>query len=803
MIKNYLTTALRVMLRQKAYAAINIIGLSAGIAASLIIIIYIADEIGYDRFHADYDKMYRVGFSGKLQGNEFNYATSPAPLADALMQEVPDVKEVIRLGRWRTVPVAVDEKVFTEKEVILADSNFFKFFTFKVLSGDPETFLKGTNKLVITERVAKRYFGDEDPVGKTMLFGTDKRNCMVTGVVANPPHNSHFTFDIVASSETWSYMATNVQWTSNNIYTYYKLHDKGDMQKVDQMLKAMVEKNMGAELEQYLGMSFSEFIKQGNRVGLFSQAVSDIHLHSDLGQELGANNDVQYLYVFGAIAALILLIACINFMNLSTARSANRAKEVGVRKTIGALRERLVFQFLAESTLYSIFSMMVALCIIVVALDGFNELSDKQLSADFLLKPVVVVALILFTLTVGIMAGSYPALFMTAFKPTEVLKGKLRAGFKNSALRNVLVVVQFAISIALIFGSMVVYQQIKFMQEKNLGFDKENVVGLKHTMALDSEAKAFKNELLSNPMFQNASFANNLPPDVSWNSAFRKGGSDQDHLLTLYQVDHDHLATMGFQMAEGRFFSKEYKTDTAAIVLNETAFRQMGFKNLEEAEVLSYQGEKPTPLKVIGVIKDFNFENIKDAVKPMCMLLSNEPNYEMAIRLNKGNVQEQLSALEKIWKKYAAGSPFEYSFIDQNFDLKFRAEKRIGSVILIFTILSIAIACLGLFGLAAFTAEQKAKEISIRKVMGANVSQLMVLMSRDFTILVMIAFVIASPVAWYFAEQWLGGFANRIDINFGYVVAAGVASFVIAILTISMQSLKAATENPIKAMRSE
>jgi putative ABC transport system permease protein len=803
MIKNYLKTALRIMLRQKAYSAINVTGLSIGIAATLLILIYIIDEVGYDKMHPDAHLMYRVGFSGRLQGNEFTSATSPAPLGEAMQKEIPDVAEVVRFGLWRTMPMNVGDKSFTEKRMIIADSNFFRFFHFEVLQGDPNTFLKGANKLVITESVAKRYFGKENPMGKMMMRGAELTAAEITGVVKDPPHNSHIGFDLILSGESWDYLRSNDQWTSNNLYTYIRLTPTGSLENVKRQLNAMVEKNMGSELEKYIGMSFKEFKAQGNDVGLFTQPMLDIHLTSDLQEEIAPNGNIQYLYIFAAIAAFIILIACINFMNLSTARSANRAKEVGVRKTIGAFRSRLIFQFLSESMLYSTISMILALAIIVLTIDPFNLLSGKELNLSIFKNPAVIGGLIAFTFLVGLLAGSYPAFYLTAFKPTDVLKGKIRSGFRNSALRNVLVIFQFIVSIALIFGSLVVYRQLGFLQDKNLGFDKENVVNLLHTLSLKTNAQAFKNELAGNPAFKNSSFANSLPPNITWTSAFRKGGSEQDFLLSVNQVDHDHLATMGYTMAEGRFFSRDFKSDTAAIILNETAYRQMAFKNLDEAVVLSYQGEKPAPLKVVGVLKDFNFTSLKENVRPMCMLLGKEPNYDMAIRLSPGNTQEQIKLLETIWKKYSPGAPFEYSFLDQNFDALFRAEQRMSQIILLFTVLAIGIACLGLFGLAAYTAEQRAKEISIRKVMGASVTQVMVLMSRDFTLLVVVAFVIATPLAWYFADTWLQGFANRINLDASFVAIAGFVSILVALTTISFQSIKAARENPVKAMRSE
>ncbi len=791
------------MMRQKAYSIINISGLSIGIAATLVILIYIADELSYDKFHQGAERIYRIGFRGRLQGNEFTTAVSPAPLGATMQREIADVAEVVRFGLWRTMPMNFGDKSFTEKHFLVADSNFFKFFSFPVVAGNPDNFLKGPDKLVITESAAKKYFGNENPIGKIMLRGSDRRASEITGVVKDPPHNSHIQFNMVLSAESWNYLRSNDEWTSSNIYTYVKLHPNGSLTNLKKDLDRMMEIYFGPELEKLIGTSLVQFRAQGDDAGFITQPFLDIHLHSNIDEEITPNGNMQYLYIFGIISVFIIAIACINFMNLSTARSANRAKEVGVRKTIGAIRERLFFQFLSESLIYSIISMLLALFIIALTLDSFNLLSGKDLSFSIFAHPAVITALAVFTIVVGLLAGSYPAFYLTAFKPSEVLKGKIRAGFKNSALRNTLVVCQFVISIALIFGSLVVYRQLTYLQEKNLGFDKENVIELLHTLALDQNARPFKNEIQANPMFKGGSFADNLPPKITWNSAFRKAGSEQDFLLSINVVDHDHVEVMGYKMIEGRFFSEDFRSDTAAAILNETAFRQMGFKNLDEAVLISYRSDPPRPLKVIGVIKDFNFSSLRESVRPLVMLPAHEPALAMAIRLAPGNSQDQLKTLEGIWKKYAGSAPFEYSFLDQNFDALFRAEQRMGQIILIFTVLAIAIACLGLFGLAAYTAEQRAKEISIRKVLGASIPQIMILMSRDFTILVLVAFAIASPLAWYMANQWLSGFANRITIDIWVMVISGMVAFVIALLTISSQSIRAARENPVKAMRSE
>jgi putative ABC transport system permease protein len=547
--------------------------------------------------------------------------------------------------------------------------------------------------------------------------------------------------------------------------------------------------------------------EQGSGLGYYLSGLYDIHLYSETQEEIKPGGKIQYLYIFGAIALFIIFIACINFMNLSTARSANRAKEVGVRKSIGAQKNRLVLQFLSESIMYGLISMFIAFFLILLALGPFNSLSGKDLGLGIFSDPMVLVGLLLFAILVGVLAGSYPAFYLTSFSPAMVLKGKIRSGAKRSHFRNGLVVFQFLISISLIISSMVVYKQLRYMQDKNLGFDKENVINLLHTRSLGTNGQAFKNELLSHSAFVSASYANDLPPNIDWSSVFKTPQNNQDFLCNLYFADHDNLETMGFEMVKGRFFSKDFPSDTAAVIVNETAFKMMGFGEIDGTQrIASFwpDTEGMVDKTLIGVIKDFNYESLRSEVRPLIIILGPEPNNELAIRLAAGDVQESLQLLESIWKKHSNGAAFEYSFIDANYNSLFQSEQKMGNIILVFTVLAISIACLGLFGLAAYTTEQRSKEISIRKAMGATVGHLVTILSKDFTILVMLAFVIAGPLTYFLmSKYWLSNFAYRIEIDLLLIMFAGLISVVIAWLTVSYQSFKTAASNPVDYLRNE
>jgi putative ABC transport system permease protein len=807
MISNYFKIALRTLLRQKTYSFINISGLVIGVAASLLILLYVADELSYDRFHSDAKNIYRVNFHAKLQGQDILSAQTGMPMAEALQREGTGVEAVVRVEKWMTCPVRYEEKAFTEMNFLLADSNFFSFFDFPLIAGNAKDALLGPNKIVISETAAKRYFnyqgpGDRSPLGKILVIGSEGAiTAEVTGIARNVPENSHLRFDFMMSLETSGYPEEG--WLNSEVHTYFKTVPGTDIAGINQTLDRFIKKYCEREIQQGLNQSLEEFLKQGGNVGFTAHPMVDIHLKSAFPDELEPNSSIEYVYLFSGISGFILLLACINFMNLSTARSANRAKEIGVRKAIGAMRQKLIRQFLTESFLYTIIAFGLALCAVHVLIGPFNSLTGKAIESGMLYHPVFISGFVLLMLIVGFLAGTYPAFYLTSFNAVDVLKGKLRSGAKNSGLRNSLVVFQFVISIALIIASVMVYQQLSFLQNREVGFQKDNVIGLMHTMNLGSNSHAFKEELLRYPDFVAASYSSRLPPNVDWGSTFQTNTGNESYAMAVYGMDYDHLKTLGLTMAKGRFFSRDFISDSSAMIINETAARMMGIENLDEKKVRFGGAPPEMGRNVIGIIKDFNFETLKTSIRPLVIFLQDGPNWDIAVRLSAGNTAAKVKRLEEIWKKFAPNTPFEYSFIDENFNAKFKAEQRLSQVILVFTGLAILIACLGLFGLSTFIAEQRSKEVSIRKVMGATVPEVIVLLSSSFFKLVVISFLIAVPITWYAMNQWLEGFAYRIDFSLIVAFLAGITALVIALFTVSFQAIKVAIGNPVNWLRSE
>lgn len=807
MIFNYLTIAWRTLMRQHIYSGINIFGLTTGVAAAFLILLYVADELSYDRFHPDADRIYRVAFNGKLQQENILSVEVGMPLAEAVQNEAAGVEAVTRVDKWMTCPVRYEDKAFTELNFLLADSNFFSFFSNKLIIGNPREALRGPGKIVISERAAQRYFdykgpGDLKPIGKSLVIGSEGAIVAeVTGIAENPPDQSHLHFDFLMSLPTPGDMGNSI-WLNFAVYTYIKVLPGTEIGAVQKTIDGFVQKYCSRELEEFMKMSIADLEKQGGMLRFSLQPILDIHLHSHFQDELEPNSNIEYVYLFIAVAAFIIVLACINFMNLSTARSVNRAKEVGVRKTVGAMRGKLMGQFFIESFLYTAIAFVLAFLLVHITLDPFNQLTGKNLGVGTLYHPYILAGFVSLAFLTGLLSGSYPAVYLTSFRPSEVLKGRVRSAGRNSRMRNTLVIFQFFVSIGLIISSLMVYWQLSFLQNQDVGFQKQNVVGLMHTMNLGTSSQAFKEEILKHPEFVAASFSSRLPPNVDWGSTFRTENGDQHFPMSVITVDHDFDKTLGLTIVDGRFFSREFISDSMAVVINETAARQLGYEEPVGAG-LRYSGNDQFKMKVVGVVKDFNFETLKSTIRPMVLFLNPPPNWDIAVRLSEGNTMKKIEKLGEIWKKFAPNSPYEYSFIDQNFDLKFRAEQRLANVILVFTALAIFIACLGLLGLVTYTAEQRSKEISIRKVFGASVSQLVVLLSRDFVRLIIISLLIAIPATWYGINRWLEGFAYRIEFDFKLVAIAGIVAVAVALLTVSYQAVKAALENPVKSLKGE
>lgn len=804
---NYIKIALRSMQRQKFYSFINIFGLTLGMATALFILLYITDELSYDRFHVDADRIYRVGIKGRLADQDFNMATAPEPMAAALVQEVPEIEAAVRIRPVKQVIVQYEDKAFTEDVVLLADSNFFSFFSFQLIEGAEKDALRGPNKMVVSERAAKKYFnyqgkGDTSPLGKIILYGTRNVACEVTGIVQDPPVNSHFTYSMIQSMDTWEGSMRN-QWTSNSSYTYYKVAANAN-HNLQSKFDDLVIKYVGPEIFQYLGIGIDEFRQQGGDYRYIPEALLDIHLKSTFGEQILPNGNIQYLYIFGAIGLFIIVIACINFMNLATARSANRAKEVGIRKTIGAARGRLITQFFSESFLYGIISLSIAILLVWLMLPLFNQLAGKLITFSSLSTIPFAIGMITLVIIVGLGAGIYPALYLTSFQPVEVLKGKIRAGFKSSGLRSFLVTLQFTISIVLIISTLIVFQQVDYIQNKNLGFAKDNVLIIDNVNKLGTNKQVFKDELQKMKGLNRVSYSQYVQPNIGNSSVFRPSGENQEDILFSYNtIDEDHLATMKMELAQGRNFSKDIPADSMSVMMNEAAFKLIGWDNIEGKEILEFQDEGIGPrYRVVGVVKDFNYETLKNKVRPLLLFYAPE-NRMVSIQLDGSNIRENVASIGEKWKTLSGNAPYDYTFIDQEFDALFRTEQRMSSIFTVFTVLAIAIACLGLLGLASFTAEQRAKEIGIRKVMGSSVSQVVLLLSGGFTKLVMISFIIAAPLSYYTMSMWLESFAYRIDISLLTVLAGGTAALIVSWLTIGYQSYLAARANPAHSLRSE
>ncbi len=817
MLKNYFTIAIRNLKKHRFYTSINVAGLSLGVAICFIILLFVFYELSYDRHFDKAERIYRINSKIVFGGFDHDMTYAPAPLAATLVSEFPEVEAAIRFRERGSYLIKRNDDNIKETRVIWTDKDFFKIFSVPVLEGNPEKALSEPNTIAISKHIADKFFVNESALGQTLIL--DNNISVKVGAVYEPmPANSHFHFDVLISLEGLDEAKRDV-WYSNNFQTYLLLKEGAQAVDLEAKIPDLIMKYIMPQLGEVLGGDFTpeKFKSSGNKLEYRLQALTDIHLKSDLQGEFEPNFDIQYIYMFSAVALFILMMACINFMNLSTARSANRAKEVGIRKVMGSYRSHLVRQFLTESVLLSVFSFVVAVGLAYMLLPFFNQLADRPLAIPFH-NSMLYVVLGLCAVVVGFVAGIYPSFFLSAFKPVHVLKGNVSLGMKSGFIRSALVVFQFTISIFLVIGTIGVLRQLQYIQNKKLGFNKEQIIMVDDAYALGKNQIAFKDEVLKNAGMVSATISGYLPIDGTWrnnNPWWVEGKSaSEENMIALqnWGVDHDYIKTLGMSIKEGRDFSTAFPSDSSGVILNEAAAIAFGFNESAIGKVINTfesdnQGNLDKlhlkKLTVIGVVENFHFQSLKENVSPVMMFLGNNKGGMISFRFESQNTADVIRQIESHWNTLAPGQPFNYSFLDDRFGKMYAFENRLASVFGMFTLLAILIACLGLLALTAFTAEQRTKEIGIRKVLGASVPSILLMLSKDFGKLVIVAFCLAAPMAWYFISWWLNDYSYKTEIGAGVYLLSGVVAFVIAWLTMSFQSYKAASTDPVKSLRSE
>jgi putative ABC transport system permease protein len=815
MLTNYLKIAFRSLIKQKVYSIINILGLSVGIASCFLIVIFVKDEFSYDKFHADADRIYKVILERKYPNHATLYGVVPHSYGDVMLKDFPEVDEMVRMGGpfENTIVKYKNErdeiKQFEEGFVMAADSNFFSVFSIKLLKGDPKRVLSNVNEVVITEETAKRYFGNDEPIGKT--FHIVDRDFTVSAISENVPEHSHFKFDFLFKREEDRVAgAVRTNFTSFDSHLYVKLKQGANAKALEAKFPKMVDTYAAGEIERELGKSWADYKNEGNGYRYFLQPLTNIHLDpANIEFKMRAGGNLNYVYFLMAIAALILIIACINFMNLSTARSSERAREVGVRKTMGSIKSQLISQFLVESILLSILSTVLAIGLIYLALPYFNNLTNKQLAFSF--SSGMIGSLFLVSIVVGFLAGSYPAFVLSAFNPVVVMKGSFTSNIKGAWLRNGLVVFQFFISIVLIVGTLVVTKQMQYMQDKSLGYNKEQVLVIERAFGLRQKAQTYIDQLKQLPNVENVAGSYSLLGNGNdfFGALFQTEGDSEVLTTKSMVIDDDFAQTVGFEFLEGKGYAKE-TDDSLSIILNETAIKTLGLKDPIGKRLSQVQrnenGTVTIQYTIIGIVKDFNFLSLRDPITPLAIMNTESfgggAGY-VYIRLKAKDVGSVIAEAETKWKTLVPEETFKYVFLDENINTQYENEKRAGEVFGIFSGLAIIIACVGLFGLAAYTATLRTKEIGVRKVLGASVGNVVFLLSKDFTKLILIAFVLAVPLSWYIMNSWLQDFAYRIELGPGVFLLAGSAALLISWITVSYQSIKAAIVNPIKSLRSQ
>ncbi len=806
MFSNLIRHSLRSFKRQRAYIIINILGLSIGIACSLLISLYVINEASYDKYNTKRDRIYRAILNGKIGGQELTVASSPAIMGPTMLKEFPEIEDFLRMNGSGPTVIEYNNQTFTEDHLLEADSSFFNFFSIPVLKGDPKNLLNAPRKVVLSESTAKKIFGNVNPIDKPLRIGSDTVRYMVTGVMADIPQNSHFEANILSSFMT-NPRSKNTVWLNNSFSTYFMLKPNSSYKTVDAKFPELMLKYVGPEVQQYMGISLADFEAKGNKYRFYLQNLSDIHLDTSIQQDFKASADPKYLKIFGSIAILIVLIAAINFMNLSTAQASRRAKEVGIKKVAGSTRGMLVAQFLSESFILSFISLILALIFIKVTLPYFNNLLDANLVLSLFASWYTIPILFLFSVFVGLLSGGYPAFFLSSFNPYEVLKGSVKNSLQNGRLRRVLVVFQFAVSILLIVGTIIMYRQIKYMLNKDVGFIKEQLIVINRAEALGTKMKSFKETVKNIPGVVNITSSTAIPGRTNNNNGYMiEGRKDETFLMTTSWVDYNFLDTYGMTLVSGRSFKESFTSDKNACMINESALKDFKISDIDKARFMEPRDSgKVNYLPVIGVVKNFNCESLRKPIGPYILKFQNDNMLwgYITVRLSAKNYSKTIIAIEDKWKEFVSNNPLQYYFLDADFEQMYKQEKQNAQMAVIFSILAIFIASLGLFGLTSFTVEQRTKEIGVRKAMGSSVAGIYIVISREVIILVSISAIIAWPIIYYFAGKWLEGFYYKMTLGvFSFVAGLGIA-LGIAIITISYRIMRAAMVNPAQSLKYE
>jgi putative ABC transport system permease protein len=802
MIKNYFKIAFRNLRKNKIFSFINVFGLAIGLTCFMFIVTFIYNELSFDQYPTDAKDIYRINLSVTGNGNVAVYPNVDVAVGKGIKNAFPEVEAFARLLTLREF-ITYDNKQFKEEHIAFADSNFLQMFSIPLIEGNISEALMKPNSIVISKAFEKKYFGKDEAVGKTLTIGTRGTVYKVTGVIDKVPDNSHFHFDAFLSLTTLK--MKNETWSNLGFYTYLLLNKNADPKKLETKFPQLVENYVVPEIRHDMGISLAEAQKSVNTFVFSLQPLTDIHLNSNTEYELEANGDQKYVYIFSALAIFILLLACINFTNLSIAMATKRLREVGIRKAMGSIKKQLIFQFLTESILFTFFAMLGALILMFGLIPYFNQLTSKNISFSFFTDPQWIFAMVLLSLLVGILAGIYPAFFLSASNPIKVLKGSVSTKCSNKkSLRSGLIVFQFFISTALIIATIIIYKQLHFMQNKKLGYDKEQVLFIPDARLLGKDQDAFKQQVLMDNRVVSASISRDAPIGIfDGTEIYPKNNSSNGTTIhaNIYHVDYDYLPTLGINILYGRNFLKNFPSDSAGVIVNETAVRKLGLGGIDPiGKYIVRSGQHQ--FEIVGVVSDFHYVSLKQDIAPLMMLLGN--NYGgLILKIKTKDINGFLTDLKKQWNAFSPLGPLCYNFLDNKFASLYEKEQRTQQIFSFFTIIAIIIASLGLFGLSAFVIEQRTKEIGIRKVLGASVTEITFMLSKEFTKWVLIGNVIAWPVTFYFLYKWLEDFAYKMEISLWIFVISGLLTMVIALVTVGWQAVKAALANPVDSLRSE